>query len=494
MKVLSASQIRAADQYTIENEPIRSIDLMERASKAFVAKFLELFPEARVVKIFCGTGNNGGDGLAIGRLLKEDSWEVMPYIAGDPIKGSNDFKENLERAGMYALLREPRDFPEIDESDIVIDGLFGSGLSRPLEGLYRELVEHLNKASCKKVAIDISSGLFADKALPDNAIAVEADHTISFQTPKLVFFQPGASQWVGDWWTVPIELHEWFLNNLETYYELSVSHDLEDLIPERSTFTYKSKVGRLLLVTGSKGKMGAAALCTKAALRTGIGLIEVHTPACGTDILQTLVPEAMVVEDKGKVQITSVGKTEATIGIGPGIGISPVTKKAIHTLIIESVKPLVIDADGINILASDQELLEHLPQDSILTPHPGEFQRLVGDWTDDFDKLDKLRTLCKTHKINVVLKGAYSAVCDKHGNVHFNPSGNPGMATAGSGDVLTGIVASFLAQGLKPFDALRLGVYLHGKAGDLAAEKFGEQSLIASDIVDFIPQALTRIT
>ncbi|MEP5612520.1 MAG: NAD(P)H-hydrate dehydratase [Cyclobacteriaceae bacterium] len=484
MKILSSSQIRAADQFTIENEPISSIDLMERASRAFVTKFSEIFPDKNPVTVLCGTGNNGGDGLAIGRMLREEDWEVTIFVLGE--KGSPDFESNLHGTPEYIILITASDFSDFQPDEIVIDAIFGSGLSRPVDGLASDLIEYINKQEVTRVAIDIASGLYSDSAQPTNSIAFKPHYTISFQTPKLVFFLPESHGFVGDWYVVDIGLDQKFIDDLDTTYGFSDEVELLELIPVRNKFSHKSNVGKLLIVAGSKGKIGAAALCAKAALRAGVGLISIQAPRCGVDILQVLVPEAMVIEDGDENVIAKIEISDTTFAIGPGIGTDDKTKNALAEFLNSTKRPLVLDADALNILAEDKSLLHELPKDSILTPHPGEFRRLVGEWTDDFQKLEMLRSFCVKYKLNVVLKGAYSAVCNSDGEVYFNPSGNPGMATAGSGDVLTGIVASFLAQGLLPIDALKLGVYIHGKAGDIAAEKIGENSLIASDIISHI--------
>ncbi len=265
---------------------------------------------------------------------------------------------------------------------------------------------------------------------------------------------------------------------------------MKPLIPKRSKSTHKGEVGSLLLVTGSKGKMGASILCARAAMKAGIGLLTIHAPRCGTTILQIAVPEAMVSEDLEENEISNIMAYNSVIGIGAGMGIHEKTISALENLLNKCGKPVVLDADAINILSINRSLMSKLPRQSILTPHPGELKRLVGDWTNDFEKLEKLRTLCINYKLNIVLKGVYSAVCNYKGEIYFNPTGNPGMATAGSGDVLTGIVSSFLAQRLEPFNALRLGVYIHGLAGDLAMKEIGENGLIASDIVGKIPNAM----
>ena len=490
MKILNSEQIREADQYTIANEPIESIDLMERASKAFLAKFSGIHPERKQTFIFCGTGNNGGDGLAVGRMLIEKGWKVEIFIAGNPDKGSDDFKINLKRLKEYKSITSEDHFPLIPSDSIIIDGLFGSGLSRPIEGLNGKLIEYLNDQEAQRIAIDISSGLFSDQPLIKNAIAFKADYTISFQVPKLAFFQPDSADYVGEWRIVDIGLNKSFIQNQKTDYHLTEPHIIRNMIPVRSRFTHKTQVGKLMIVAGSKGKMGAAVLAARASFKSGVGLVNVHTPSCGTDILQISVPEAMVSLDPGLDFIESIPKTDNVIAIGPGLGQNQQTKDALKFFLKSYNQPLVLDADVINILSTEKEILEMLPRESILTPHPGEFKRLVGEWKDDFEKLEKLKSLCSGHKLNVVLKGAQSAVCSSEGQVYFNPTGNQALATAGSGDVLTGMIGSFLAQGLAPLEALRLGVYLHGAAGDEAVGEIQTPWLQASDIITFIPKAL----
>jgi len=493
MKILSAQQIREADQFTIKNEPISSLDLMERASEKFVLKFQEINHEKKPVKIFCGTGNNGGDGLAIGRILKEKGWEVFIYVVGNPRNGSDDFKANLERSELYAVINARQDLPKIESDEIIVDGLFGSGLSRSLDGFPKEVVEYLNEQSCRKFSIDIASGLYADQALETDALAFMPDYTLSFQTPKLAFFQPDCYPYVGEWYLLDIGLDEGFIHKQETNYHQSAPEEIVHFFPSRDKFTHKNKVGRLLIVAGSKGRMGAAVLCTQAAFRAGTGLVNVCAPKCGIDILQVAVPEAMVIDGKGASEVQFIPESDDTIVIGPGLGTKPKTREAMEKFLKTAKTPAVIDADGINILAKKKSLLTKLPEDSILTPHVGEFRRLVGDWENDFEKLEKLRSICQKHKVNVVLKGAYSAVCNQQGDVFFNPTGNPALATAGSGDVLTGIIGALLAQGLQPFEALKLGVYLHGMAGDQAVRELEMPWIQASDIIQFLPNAVGAI-
>ena len=494
IKILTSEQVRQADQFTIKNEPIASIDLMERAAESFVNKFLEFFPKKRLVRIFCGSGNNGGDGLAIGRILKSKGWEVFKYVVGDPKKGSEDFKQNLDRSDLYAIIKGVKDLPQIEDDEIIIDGLFGSGLSRPLEGIFRDVVNNLNEANADKVAIDIPSGLFANDAVSQGSAVFIAELTISFQTPKLAFLLPENHQYVGEWIVVDIGLDKDFIQKLPSNYYLTESSDLEGLIPVRQKFTHKNQSGNLLMVAGSKGKVGAAVLSTKAAFAVGARLLNVCIPGCGVDIIHLSIPEAMVIEDPSPEIVTSIPKSEDTIAIGPGLGVAPQTTKALESLLRRSSQPIVIDADGLNILAKRKSLLKQIPKDSILTPHPGEFRRLVDEWSNDFEKLDKLREFAKKHQVNVVLKGANSAVCNTKGEIFFNTTGNPGLATAGSGDVLTGAISSLISQGIDPFEATKLGVYVHGLAGDLAVNALKKPFLLASEIIDFLPAALDEIS
>lgn len=495
--ILTAEQVRSADRHTIENEPILSIDLMERASQAFVSRFVKMISENHRIKVFCGTGNNGGDGLAVARILRRKGFSVEIYIIGNPNRGSLDFSKNLERLdspNRFIHIEDEKDFPLIDDRDILIDAIFGSGLSRPVDGLHGLLIQHLNHAAAKIISVDTASGLFSDQANAGGNI-VRPWVTIAFQTPKLAFFQPQLAPFVGSWFVEDIGLDRPFISSMKTKFYLTEDPDVEEILKSRERFAHKGDVGRLLLVSGSKGKMGAAVLVGRAAMRSGIGLLTVHVPACGADIMTISVPEAMTSIDQNEATVSHVDLSfqPKAIGVGPGLGFSPSTVQMMQKLLQEWDDPFVLDADAINILAEHRELLDLIPPQSILTPHPGEFKRLVGQWKDDYEKLSLLQSFCQRHQVNVVLKGAFSAVCDSDGNVCFNPTGNAGMATAGSGDVLTGIVSSLLAQGYEPIDALKLGVYVHGLAGDLAKETVGECGLIASDIIAHLPRAFLQL-
>ncbi|MEQ9426344.1 MAG: NAD(P)H-hydrate dehydratase [Cyclobacteriaceae bacterium] len=492
MKILSATQIRQADQHTIENEPIKSIDLMERASKAFLQIFLKKVDVAQKILVVCGTGNNGGDGLAISRLLAEEGFVTSVFIIGNSEKGTSGFQTNLKRlkeveVNILSTLN-------VDQFDIIIDGIFGSGLSRKVEGQYAEVINRINSSKAFKFSIDIPSGLFCDSTTA-GGVTVQSDETISFQAPKLAFFLPENGAFVKSWNVVDIGLNQSYINSISSKFETIERGRIISLLTNRPKFFHKGNAGRALLVSGSKGKIGAAILAAKACLRSGVGLLTVHCPEIGNVPLQSAVPEAMLDCDVENDFISSVKATDHidVIGIGPGIGTRNETKRALRDYLERLDSPLVIDADALNILSEEPSYLELLPANCILTPHPGEFKRLVGEWADDFERLKKQKELSKKHNVIVILKNAHTSVTQPDGTVFFNTTGNPGMATAGSGDVLTGMLTGFLAQGMPPGECAIAGTFIHGMAGDLARDKFGERSLIATDIIDNIPEALLSL-
>jgi ADP-dependent NAD(P)H-hydrate dehydratase / NAD(P)H-hydrate epimerase len=495
LKILSAQQTRALDAYTMAHEPIASIDLMERASQAFVTWFTERFPVTERVGIVCGTGNNGGDGLAIARLLKDWSYTVQVWVVKGPTGETEDFKFNRTRIGSVALSDITTSPAEgiFSGCDILIDALFGSGLSRPVEGIYAEVIRRINEADATRIAVDTPSGLRADA--PSQGEIVQAGHTVSFQLPKLGFLFPNNAQFVGQWCVVDIGLSKEFLKQEAVSHYYLTPKAIHRRLKDRSIFDHKGSFGHALLVAGSLGKMGAAVLASRAALRAGVGLLTVHAPTCGYVVLQGTVPEAMVMQDVSADYTTSVGSPEkyTTIGIGPGLGQAQPTVAALGKLLRQYGKPMVIDADALNILAANRELLQALPPGSILTPHPKEFERLAGPWKDDFQRLELQKGLAERLKSVIVLKGAHTSIATPDKTVYFNATGNPGMATGGTGDVLTGLLTGLLAQGYTAIDAAIIGVYLHGLAGDIAVRELGQESLIASDLIDAFPDAFSKI-
>lgn len=495
LKILSTNQIRELDAYTIKHRPIASIDLMENACHAIFTWISEHYPPNFRVGVVCGTGNNGGDGLGVGRLLSDSGYPVSAWVVKGSVPESADFKINLERlSGKVALSYitdkvEPQTFSNVD---ILLDGLFGSGLSRPAEGIYAAVISQINETSAEKIAIDIPSGLMADK--PSEGEIVKADYTLSFQVPKLAFFFPQHHQFIGTWCLLDIGLHKDYLKQIETSYFYFVKKDVGRILKSRTKFDHKGKFGHALLVAGGYGKMGAAVLASRAALRSGLGLLTTHIPKCGYNIMQSSVPEAMTITDLHEMHLTSAPPVDnySVVGIGPGLGQERETVQAFRKLLETTQVPMVIDADALNILAANRELLQLVPAGSILTPHPKEFERIAGPWKNDFARLEKQKQLSKDLKSVVVLKGAYTSIASPDGRVFFNSSGNPGMAKGGSGDVLTGILTGLLAQPYEALEAAQLGVFLHGYAGDLGAYEKGFNSLTASDIVDFLPDAFKR--
>ncbi len=497
MKILSASQIQEIDKYTIENEPIASIDLMERAACAFVDLFFEQISPKNTIAIVCGRGNNGGDGLAIARLLIHRHYPVTTYVIESHKSGSDDFEINKNRLSKMAAIHDISDdssTPNFGEFDVIIDALFGSGLSRPVEGLYANVVESINKSGGNIYAVDISSGLFADKQTNQGAV-IHADVTISFQLPKLAFLHPSNFQYVGDWHIVNIGLDEDFINKQSSDFHLVTHEYVGKLIKRRNKFDHKGTWGRALIMAGSYGKMGAAVLAGRGALRSGIGLLTMYVPGCGYNIVQTTIPEAMAIVDDGDHFLTTCPEVKGydVIGIGPGIGLEQETMMSLIEMVRAFQKPIVLDADAVNLMADHQELLKMLPEGSIITPHSREFERLVGTWENDFERIEKQKELAKKHKLIVVVKGAHTTIATPGGEVFFNSTGNAGMATGGSGDVLTGVVTALLGQGYESIDAAVLGVYLHGLSGDLASFDIGQSSLIASDIIDYLPKAFSSV-
>jgi ADP-dependent NAD(P)H-hydrate dehydratase / NAD(P)H-hydrate epimerase len=492
LPILSAEQVKKLDAYTIRHEPITSIDLMERASQSFVDWYTQRFHTKKTVGIVCGTGNNGGDGLAIARMLLWLRYTVTVWVVKGSAPETTDFNINLQRLQAQCdvtIVSEADPAFSLSECDVVIDAIFGSGLNKSVAGIYESVIHKINQAPAVRIAIDVPSGMFADK--PTSGVTIHAHHTVSFQLPKLAFMLPQSYAATGEWHVVDIGLSNDFLSANNSEYFLTEKADAQAILKPRRKFDHKGTFGSALLVAGSYGKLGAAVLAARAAMRAGVGLLTVHVPRCGYQIIQTAVPEAMASVDMSTDYFSSLPSLENidAVGIGPGVGQASESKKAFQQLLEKLDKPLVLDADALNLLATHRELISLLPAYTILTPHPGEFARLVGNWKDDFHRLELQQAFCKKTNSIVVLKGAHSSISAPDGNVYFNTTGNPGMATGGSGDVLTGIITSLLAQGYEPLKAALFGTHLHGLAGDLAAQNNGYHSLVASDIVEFIPNA-----
>jgi len=505
MKILNSEQVKKLDAFTIKNEPIESINLMERAAKVCTKWIEKKFNKKHSFFVFVGPGNNGGDGLAISRLLSDKGYRVKVFIK--PTKLSNDAQINhqrliADRKVKISSINDIKHFPKIKKNDIIIDALFGSGLTRPIEDFYAELIKKINNSKAKVISIDIPSGFFSEnnnKLTKDTdggyVNAIRASYTLSLELPFLSFFFPDAQEHIGKFYNLSIGLSKDFLNSINTNFIYIDKLFAKKILIKRKRFEHKGSFGHALIIAGSYGKMGAASLSAKACLKTGVGLLTLHIPVSGYGIMQTAVPEAMVCIDESGTRFCKSDEQElyAAIGIGPGIGQKQATINFLIGVLNNAKKPVVLDADALNILSENNDIYDLIPKNSILTPHPGEFKRLVGKTNSFYERYEKQIKLAKSHKVIVILKGAYTSIATPDGKLFINSSGNQGMATAGSGDALTGVITSLLAQGYEPINAAILGVYLHGLAGDIAKKKTGEHALITSDIINNIGNAFKKL-
>ena len=510
MKILSADEIRSWDQYTIRHEPITSIDLMERAAAKCADWLEENYFNKDHFTVFCGKGNNGGDGLSIARLLAAAAQHVTVFILEFGHIGTQDFQANLARLHQYPevdirFVQTEENFHSFSGNEIIIDALYGSGLNRALDGVTANLVAHINRSGCEIISIDIPSGLFVDRSSKGNPV-IKATHTLSFQCYKPAFLVAENSAYTGEVHILDIGLHPDFypsvpVTNGTSQYELVDGSIISGIYKPRNPFAHKGNFGHALLIAGSYGKTGAAVLSAKACLRSGVGLLSCHIPAGGYAILQTSVPEAMVMTDFNSSFNTKVDADLAkynAIGIGPGIGTASETNTLLKEIFDTYRGPVVLDADALNIMASQKDWLKSIPAGSILTPHPKEFERLFGESKNDFDRIQLALQKAKESDVVIVLKGHYTLIAvpsslAASGSGYFNNTGNAGMATGGSGDVLTGILTGLLAQGYSSVESAILGVYLHGLAGDIAAEKLSQEAMIAGDIIENMGESFKQI-
>jgi len=503
MKILPVDKIREADQYTIAHEPIADIDLMERAATACFYWLIKNIPIHKRLRFFCGTGNNGGDGLAIARMMASRGYDTEVFISGAKESFSPSCRINFDRLNempsiRITMIHEEKQLPVPDpDEDIVVDALFGSGLTRPVTDFNASVIRYMNDHPSITISIDVPSGLFCDHSvasLPDPAI-VKADYTLTFAPPKLAFLFPENDQYAGKWQLLDIGILQEYIDSAGTKNFYTDRQDCKQILRPRNKFAHKGNFGHACLICGSTGKMGAAVLSAHACLRSGPGLVTVHVPQKGNLILQTALPEAMLDLDEDENIFTGIPDLTgySAVAIGPGIGKAEATQRALKLLIQNATIPLILDADAINILGENKTWISFIPKGSIFTPHPKEFERLVGTSSDNFDRNSIQREFSVKYGVYVVLKGANTAITGPDGNCYFNSTGNPGMATGGSGDVLTGIIAGILAQGYSSLEACILGTYIHGLAGDLAAEECGYESLIAGDIVQNLGNAFVSL-
>lgn len=496
MKILNAEQLRLADKNIMQNQKISSVELMKRAAKSCFQWLIGYLNDGcRTIYIFCGVGNNGGDGMAIASMLRENGFEIKVFEVLFSNQPSADFfyyKNRWTQSGEKVISIHPdSNFPKINSSAVVIDAIFGYGLNRSPEKWMRNLFAHLNACGQEIISIDVPSGLYLDKIPSTGEVVISAKHTLTFEFPKLVFFLPQTAIFAGQWHLMLLQSKPDDLKGINCLQFLIDEKSIVSLLKPRPQFSHKGTFGHALLIGGSYGKIGAMLLSAKACLRSGAGLVSVFVPHCGYLPFQSALPEIMVMDDEADKQLEDIKIPEKfnAIGMGMGMGQHPKSIRALHRFLLKNKSPLLLDADALNILAQKKDWLSLLPAQSILTPHPKELERLIGVWKDDIEKIEKTQAFARQHQAVVLVKGAHTLVVTPN-EVWVNTSGNPGMATAGSGDVLSGIITGFLAQGYVANEAAILGVYLHGLAGDLAvASQQSEASLIATDIIENLGNA-----
>jgi len=500
MNILSTKQLRDADQFTIENEPISSIDLMERASSACTDWIEKTYSATHSFAIFCGTGNNGGDGLAIGRMLSQKGFNVRILIIGKIENASQDFKINYSRIDQQKIeihqITALDAFPLFTENELIVDAIFGTGLNKPVQGLIKDVITKINETKNDVISIDIPSGLFGeDNETNDSKSIIQATHTLTFEQPKLAFLLPDFGIHTGRWHIINIGLSPTFKEQSKSDFYLLSKEFIKTKFKFRDKFSHKGTYGHALIISGSIGKMGACVLSTKAALRSGVGLVTAFVPKCGMEILQTTNPEAMCelsLEENYLAGDLNWKKYNA-IGIGPGIGTEIKTMQVIEHLFAYYNGQMVIDADALNLISEYDSLFDKIPENSILTPHPIEFDRLFGKSNSAFAQLMKQIEQAEKLKCFIILKGTYTSICGPNGVVYFNNTGNSGMAKGGSGDVLTGLLTGLIAQGYSAEDTCKIGVWIHGLAGDFAKRKKNEITMTALDLIDGFTEAFEEI-
>ena len=489
MKILSSKEIRAVDAKTIEYKGIESYELMDMAASAFTDYFINNYCIRECsVALFCGTGNNGGDGVAVAHFLHLAGYSVKLFMIEASSNYSRDCLLNIDRAEKEGVditkITSVEEIPCLDNTNVIVDAIFGTGLSRPLNGLAKKVIKKINVLHKTVVSIDIPSGLFMDKL---TETAIKATETVTFQIPKLALFLPLNNQFVGHLSIVNIGLNAEAIGEAETDMYYLTDSVMASMLKPLAKYTHKGSQGHVLVIGGSLGKIGAVTLASKAALKSGCGMVTAYVPQCGMSVVQSSFPEAMVVQDDKHPHISSISYNinPTAIAIGMGMGQHEETKQALHDFLRNASTPLVIDADALNILSEQPDWVQYIQPHTILTPHQGELTRLIGEWTNDFEKIELTRNFARKYNLIIVIKGAHSLIIDSD-NLYINSSGSPALATAGSGDVLSGIIAALLAQGYEALMAAQLGVYIHGMTANITSQAINPRSFIATDIIDNI--------
>lgn len=492
MEILSPQQLREADQITIKNQGISSWELMERAALNTANKLIEIIPVSQNIQILAGSGNNGGDGLAIAYHLQKKAYHIEVLLIEYSPNLSQDNKINLKRLESDNLVKIYRitsnsSLSNFKPNSVIIDAIFGIGLNRVLPKFVQNLIKKANQSAVMRISIDVPSGLFLDSLTPKSSTVFQAHYTLTFQCPKLNFFLPDYGNSLGEIVVIDIGLDQNYTSTQKSPYKFVDKNYISSFLKIRKRFSHKGDYGHLLMIGGQYGMMGSLCLATKASLRSGVGKISVLTPKCGVEILQEAIPEAIVISSESQKYVSPVQLNfiPTSICIGMGIGDFHEALETLKFAVKSAKSPMVIDADGLNLLSKNKWLLKLLPPKTVLTPHQGELKRLIGDWSDEYDKLDKMKEFVQCYNLILVSKDAYTFIVDKH-NIYINSTGNAGMATAGSGDTLSGIISGLMVQKYTPLEACLLGVYWHGKAADNYAQKFEKSTLIASDIIDLM--------
>lgn len=502
MKILNSQSIHEVDVATCEEQKISSIDLMERAAGQVSVELVSRFLPSQRFVVLAGPGNNGGDALATARMLIEQGYRrVEVFLFNVTGKLSHDCDEERKKLIMidgvdYTEVSREFTPPYLCQDDVVIDGLFGSGLKQPLQGGFVSVARYVNESGAFVVSIDLPSGLFGEwNSQVSSRDVVHANVTLAFQLPRLSFFFRENAPILGDWKLLDIDLDYKAIKNQKTDYYVIDERNVAPLLHERDPFSGKRDYGSTLLFAGSYGMMGAAVMCAMSVLKSGGGLVTVHSAHCGMPIVQTAFPEAMFEPDRNEHFITDmkIHHNHQAVVAGPGIGTQDATIEALQDLLQHATMPMVLDADALNCISIRPALLTFVPAKTILTPHVGEFDRMFGEHHSDEARLQTAIEMARQYNLIIVLKGHYTAVVRPTGRVYFNRTGNPGMSTAGAGDVLTGIIASFLSQGYNPEYAAIFGVYIHGRAGDMAAAELGEFGMTATDIIRYVGRVIHDI-
>ncbi len=515
IKILNTAQIQSCDRVAIDDYGIPGLVLMENAGTQVVEAMEEFFESDAPgsVAVCCGKGNNGGDGFVVARHLYNLGRDVHAYLFGsaDQLQGSPATHHAMAQALGVPITEIPDadawegHYAALEGYDCIVDALFGTGITGGLRGHYGDVVDAINAAGAAVVAVDLPSGLSADTGNVEGPV-VDADLTVTFAAAKLCHVLSPAEDYCGEIYVVDIGIPEASIATIDDPVLMLTPEHCADLLVPRLSDTHKGTYGRVLVVAGAAGTTGAAVLSALGALRGGAGLVTVATPNSVYPIIAGQITEALVrpltcaAEGEGlgldavDEVLELVGSTDV-LAIGPGVGTNPETAEAVRRIISQAGVPTVIDADGLNALVGNLEQVSEAEDPRILTPHPGEMARLLGCSTDDVqsDRLASARRLAVETDALVVLKGHRTVLAQPVGPLVLNPTGNPGMATGGSGDVLTGLIAAFLAQRLEPEAAAELGVFAHGAAGDMAADELGEVALIAGDLVDFLPDVFLSL-